>query len=53
MVESDGSLIGLTSFGVSDERTGKADFQAFTHVPYYYEWIERRTGLEMPKCTRE
>lgn len=48
LLESTGDLIGVSSF-VSWE-TDPVDNQGFTNVAYYYEWIEQRTGLKLPKC---
>lgn len=45
------NLIGITSFSVkTKEGHRKIGIQGFTNVPYYYRWIERITGLEMPMC---
>lgn len=50
--KSNGDLLGVTSFHHNNGRTPQAvKFQVFTNVPYYYRWIETRTGLKLPKCT--
>lgn len=46
-------LIGVTSTGIPflpQTRDHVTEIQIFTRVPYYYAWIERQTGLELPKC---
>lgn len=51
---SDGSLIGITSFGEVmgeiDENTTVATLLVFTRVHAYYGWISNVTGLDMPEC---
>lgn len=42
-----GHLIGVTSMSNTDD---EFILQVFTYLPFYYDWIERRTGLSMPKC---
>lgn len=47
-----GAFVGLVSSGMSQyTETGQylVYQQIFTYVPFYYEWIEQITGLEMPK----
>lgn len=47
--ETNGKLIGVTSFAIHLTPT-LIDTQVFTNVPYYYEWITRRSGLKLPNC---
>lgn len=49
---TDGSLIGITSFGDIEIEGYSPTFtlQAFTKVHAYYDWISEVTGLDTPKC---
>lgn len=47
---SDGSFIGVTSVGIYNDILDIIDYQVFTNVPYYYEWIAQETGLKLPIC---
>lgn len=51
--ELDKSFIGVTSTIVRYPFSRDIWFQRFTFVPYYYEWIEGETGLNLPKCNKE
>lgn len=42
-----GQLIGVSSFS-SRSRTA-VFIDIYTYVPYYHAWIERKTGLKVPK----
>lgn len=46
---ADKSLLGLMSSGISSQSDIFLS-QVFVNLPYYYEWIERQTGLKVPKC---
>lgn len=45
--KSDGSLVGVVSNMIYSDSLRT---QEFTNLPYYYQWIEQRTGLRLPKC---
>lgn len=49
---SDGTLIGITSFGRRNffKKYDPATPQAFTNVYSYLEWIGEVTGMKLPKC---
>lgn len=49
MLQSDGRQIGVQS-SIIKFKYDEQIIQVFTNVPYYYDWIERTTGLKMPKC---
>lgn len=49
--KNDGKLIGVMSSYIKFDRDYQSILQIFMNIPYYYEWIERITGLEIPKCT--
>lgn len=49
---SDGALIGITSFASmwTINTYTIVEFQVFTNIAYYNEWIARKTGLPLPNC---
>lgn len=48
MVASNDNLIGITSVYRCFENSEQVKLQIFTNIPFYYDWIEDLTGLEMP-----
>lgn len=50
LLNDDGLFVGVISAGVNRPRSAILWFQIFTYVPYYFDWIERETGLNLPKC---
>ena len=49
LLSHDNSVVGLVSCA-AESVLGKILSQMFTNVPYYYQWIEHVTGLDIPKC---
>lgn len=45
--ENDGKLIGVMSSYIKYDRNKQSILQIFMNIPYYFEWIERITGMEI------
>lgn len=43
-----GDLLAVTSVFLNFNDSNQVKFMAFTNVPFYYDWIEKVTGLKLP-----
>lgn len=49
LISEDGSVLGVTSLYINFEDSIQVRSAVFTNVPYYYDWIEKVTGLKLPE----
>lgn len=49
MMQSDGRQIGVQN-GIVKFKHDEHIIQVFAHIPYYFDWIQRTTGLKLPQC---
>lgn len=51
VLKDSGALIAVISMRIyCYESPTFTSHHIYTYIPYYYKWIERKTGLELPKC---
>lgn len=50
LLEKDGTLLGVISSRVHHGETRIPTTQGFMKLTYFFDWISKITGLDLPNC---